>query len=132
MAERAGQIFDLGNPPLLRRDTFKDILDEDEEEVPVTPQKQVQFANVATSTPVPKPVEQPRERTQSSTVSQVLSTNEGLFRNLRAMKGNCLKGGFSCKVYRQQPPSLKSCENQRWQNLREVIPLMLALFTNCG
>ena len=36
-AERAGQIPDLGNPPLLRRDTFEDILVEDEEEVPVTP-----------------------------------------------------------------------------------------------
>ena len=57
MAERAGQILDLGNPPLLRRDTFRDIMAEDEEEVPVTLQRWVQFANVATSTPVPRPVE---------------------------------------------------------------------------
>ena len=94
MAERAGQIFDLGNPPLLRRDTFKDILDEDEEEVPVTPQKQVQFANVATSTPVPKPVEQPRERTQSSRLSQVPLTNEDLLRNLKPQR-ELFEEGFS-------------------------------------
>ena len=41
MAERAGQMPDLGDMPVLRRDTFKDILAEDEEEFPVTPQRQV-------------------------------------------------------------------------------------------
>ena len=40
-AERAGLIPDLGNLPMLRRDTFKDILADEEEEVPVTPQRQV-------------------------------------------------------------------------------------------
>ena len=57
MAERVGQVPDLGNPPMLRRDTFEDILAEDEEEVPVTPQRQVRFANVATSRPVSRPLE---------------------------------------------------------------------------
>ena len=55
--ERAGLVPDLGKPPVLRRDTFEDILADDEEEVPVIPQWQVCFSNVATSTPVPRPVE---------------------------------------------------------------------------
>ena len=55
--ERAGQMPDLGNLPVLRRDTFKDILPDEEEDVPVTPQRWVQFANVATSTPIPRPME---------------------------------------------------------------------------
>ena len=92
--ERAGQMPDLGNPPVLRRDTFEDILADDEEKVPVTPQKRVRFANVATSTPVTRPVEQPRERTQSSRVSQVSSTNEGLFRNLEPQR-ELFEEGFS-------------------------------------
>ena len=81
MVERVGQVPGLGKLPGLRRNTFEDILADDDEEVPVTPQKLVRFANVATSTPVPRPVEQPRERTQSSRVSQVPSTDEGLFKN---------------------------------------------------
>ena len=43
-AERAGQVPDLGNPPMLRRDTLDDILAKEEEEVPVTPQRWVRFA----------------------------------------------------------------------------------------
>ena len=73
--ERAGQVPDLGKLPMVRRDTFEDILTDDEENVPVTPQRQVQFANLETSTPVPRPMEQPRERTQSSTMTQVPSTD---------------------------------------------------------
>ena len=54
-AERVGQVFDVGNLPALRGDTLEDILAEDqEEEVPVTPQRWVQFA---TSTPIVRPVE---------------------------------------------------------------------------
>ena len=53
-ATERGQIPDLGNLPMLRRDALDDILAEEEEEVPVTPQRQVQFA---TSTPVTRPVE---------------------------------------------------------------------------
>ena len=52
--ERAGQVPDLGNPPMLRRDMLEDILAKEEEEVPVTPPKQVRFS---TSTPVVRPVE---------------------------------------------------------------------------
>ena len=64
---RAGQVPDLGNLPTLRRDMLEDILVEQEEEkVPVTPQRQVRFS---TSTPIIRPMEQPRERTQSSRVS---------------------------------------------------------------
>ena len=54
-AERAGQIPDLDNPPTLRRDTLDDILaEQEEEEVPVTPHRQVRFS---TSTPIVRPVE---------------------------------------------------------------------------
>ena len=80
-AERAHQVPKLGKLLVLRRDTFENILADDEEEVTVTPQRQVWFANVATSTPVLRPMEQPRERTQSSRVFSVPSTNEGLFEN---------------------------------------------------
>ena len=52
--ERAGQVPDLGNHPTLRRDTLEDILAKEEEEVPVTLQRQVRFS---TSTPVVRPVE---------------------------------------------------------------------------
>ena len=76
--ERAGQVPDLGNLPKLRRDSLEDILAEEEEEVPVTSQRRIRFS---TSTPVVRPVEQPRERTQSSRVSQVPSDEQGLFRN---------------------------------------------------
>ena len=54
-AERVGQVPDLGNLPTLRRDMLNDILaEQEEEEVPVTPQRWVQFA---TSTPIVRPVE---------------------------------------------------------------------------
>ena len=53
--ERVGQVHDLGNPPTLRGDMLEDILAKHlEEEIPVTPQRQVQFA---TSTPIVRPVE---------------------------------------------------------------------------
>ena len=97
MAERAGQVPDLGKPPMLRRDTFEDILADDEEEVPVSPQRQVRFANVATSTPVPRPMEQPRERTQSPRVSQVPSTDEDLFKNPEPQR-DLFEEGFSSSL----------------------------------
>ena len=62
-AERVGHIPDLSNLPMLRRDILDDILAKQEEEVQVTPERQVRFA---TSTPVTRPMERPRERTQSS------------------------------------------------------------------
>ena len=75
-AERVGQVPDLGNLPTLGRDTLDDILvEEQEEEVPVTPQRWVQFL---TSTPIARPVEQPRERIQTSRVSQAPSKEQNL------------------------------------------------------
>ena len=54
-AERVGQVPDLGNLPTLGGGTLEDILVEDqEEEVPVTPQRRVHFV---TSTPIVRPVE---------------------------------------------------------------------------
>ena len=57
-AERAGQVADLCNLPTLRRDTLENILaEQEEEEVTVTCQRWVSFS---TSTPIVRPVEQPR------------------------------------------------------------------------
>ena len=53
--ERVGQVPDLGNGPSFRGDTLEDILaEEQEEEIPVTPQRWVRFS---TSTPIVRPVE---------------------------------------------------------------------------
>ena len=65
------QVTDLGRPPALRRDTFEDILTD--AEVPTTPQRQVCFADVAASTPLPRPAEHLEQRTQHSGSSQVSS-----------------------------------------------------------
>ena len=54
-ADRVGQVPDLGNMPTFRGDNLEDILvEQQEEEVPVTPQRWVQFE---TSTTVVRPVE---------------------------------------------------------------------------
>ena len=94
-AERAGQVPDLGNLPTLRRDMLEDILaEQEEEEVPVTPQRWVRFS---TSTPIVRPVEQPREMTQSSRVSQVPSVEKGLSENPEP-KRDLYEEGFSCSL----------------------------------
>ena len=64
--DRVGQVSDLGNLPTFAEDTLHDILEEEQEEIPVTPQGWVRFE---TSTPVARPVERPRERIQPSKVS---------------------------------------------------------------
>ena len=120
--ERAGQVPDLGNLPTLRRDILEDILAEQEqEEVPVTSQRQVRFS---TSNPIVRPVEQPREMTQSSRVSQVPFVEQGLFKDPETKRDYTKKA--SAIVCRQQPQSSKNSMNQKWPNLREVIPPMLA------
>ena len=53
-ATRTGQVTDLGRPSTLRRDTFEDTLAD--VEVPTTLQRHIWFANVAISTPIPKPI----------------------------------------------------------------------------
>ena len=74
--DRVGHVPDLGNLPTFRGDTLEDILvEQQEEEVPVTPQRWVQFS---TSTPIVRPMEQPRERIQTSKVSQVPSMEKSL------------------------------------------------------
>ena len=74
--ERVGQVPDLGNLPTLGGDTLDDILvEEQEEEVPVTPQRRVRFS---TSTPIARPVEWPRERIQTSRESQAPSKEQSL------------------------------------------------------
>ena len=91
-AERARQVPDLGNLPKLRGDMLEDILAEQEqEEVPVTPQRWVRFS---TSTPIVRPVEQPREMIQSSRVSQVPSVEQSLLKDLET-KRDLYEEGFS-------------------------------------
>ena len=116
---RAGQVPDLGRPPFLRRDTFEDIQADAEDEVALTPQRWVQFADVATSTPIPRPMEPQEERTRPLRASEVPSQRclidnpaahkdlyeEGFshslqvaateFRKLREPKVAKFKGGFS-------------------------------------
>ena len=85
------QVLELGRPSIVRRDTFEDILTDVEDKVPTTPQRQVWFADVATSTPVLRPMEQ---GTQTSRTSQVPSTRQGLFEYLEPQK-NLYEEGFS-------------------------------------
>ena len=75
---RAGQVPDLGRLPIVRRDAFEDILADTEDEVPHTPQRWVQFAHVATSTPIPRPAKPQEERTKPLGASQVPSHRLGL------------------------------------------------------
>ena len=91
---RAGQFPDLGRPPILRRDTFEDILADAEDEVPPTPQRQVWFADVATSTPIPRPMEPQQERTRPLRASEVPSQRLGLIDNPLPHK-DLYKKGFS-------------------------------------
>ena len=52
---RTGQVPDLGRPLTVKRDTFEDILTD--AEVCTSLQRWVQFADMATSTPIPRPAE---------------------------------------------------------------------------
>ena len=74
--DRIGQVPDLGNLPIFRGDTLEDILvEEQEEDIPVTPQRWVQFL---TFTPIVRPVERPREGIQTSRVSLAPSKEQSL------------------------------------------------------
>ena len=81
VSSRVGQVPDLGRSPILRSDAFKDILADAEDKVLHTPQRQVLFAKVATSTPIPKPVEPQEERTRPLRASEVPSLRLGLINN---------------------------------------------------
>ena len=89
-ADKVGQVSDLGNPPTFAEDTLKDILEEQQEEIPVTPQRRVRFE---TSTPVVRPVEQPRERIQPSKEPQVSPLEKSLPRYPEAR--DLFEEGFS-------------------------------------
>ena len=127
-ADRVGQVPDLGNLPTFRGDTLEDILMEqqEEEEGPVTPQRWVRFE---TSTLTIRPVERPRERIQTSKVSEVPSMEKSLPRYPEVR--DLYEEGFS-QSQRQQPPNSKSLENLRWLNLKEATPQMLAWFFSPG
>ena len=89
-ADKVGQVSDLGNLPTFAEDTLKDILEEQQEEIPVTPQRWVRFE---TSTPIVRPVEQPRERIQPSKEPQVSPLEKSLPRYPEAR--DLFEEGFS-------------------------------------
>ena len=93
-ASTAGQVADLGRQPIIRRDTFEDILADVEDEVPHTPQSQVQFADMATSTLIPRPAELQEERMRPLNTSQVPSQELGLIHNPVSRK-DFYEEGFS-------------------------------------
>ena len=93
-AEWTGQVPDLGGPPIVRRDTFEDILADVEDEVPTTPQRWVWFPDVATSTPVLRCREHLEQGTHTSRASQVPSIRQGLFDNPQPQK-DLFEKGFS-------------------------------------
>ena len=91
VADRAGQVSDLGNLQTFAEDTLHDILEEEhQEEIPVTPQRRVRFQ---TSTPVVRPMERLRERVQPSRVPQVPSAEKSLSRYPEAR--DLFEEGFS-------------------------------------
>ena len=85
-AERTAQVPDLGRLPIVRRDTFGDILVDVADEVPTIPQRWVQFANITTSTPVMRPAEHLEQGTQTSRTSQVPSIKQDLLEHLKPDK----------------------------------------------
>ena len=89
-ADKVGQVSDLGNLQTFAEDTLHDILEEEQEEIPVTPQRRVRFE---TSMPVVRPVERPRERIQPSKVPQVPSVEKSLSRYPEAR--DLFEEGFS-------------------------------------
>ena len=90
-ATRTDQHPDLGRPPIVKRDTFEDILAD--AEVPIALQRWVQFADMATSMPVPRPMEHPVERTPHLDASQAPSLSKGMFSYLKPQK-DLFEGGF--------------------------------------
>ena len=61
----------------MKRNTFEDILAD--AGVPVSLQRQVQFADIATSTPIQRPVKHLEDRIPHVGASQVASHTPGLF-----------------------------------------------------
>ena len=85
-ASRTGQVPDLSGPPTVKRDIFEDILTD--AEVPVTPQRWVQFADMAKSMPIVlgKPAEPLVEWTPQIYASQVPQYEQGPLIHLEPQK----------------------------------------------
>ena len=92
-ASKTGHIPDLGRPPIIKRDTFEDILAD--AKVQMTPHRWVQFAHMALSTPILRPIEHLEDRTPHLGASQVPSLNQGLFRHPDLQK-DLFEEGFCC------------------------------------
>ena len=93
-ALKTGQVPDLDGPPFIKRDTFEDIFAH--AEVPTTSQRWVQFADMATSTPVisERPMECLVEWTPGIGASQVPLSNPDPFICLKPQK-DLFEEGFS-------------------------------------
>ena len=91
-ATKTGQVPNVGRPPIIKKDTFEDILAD--EEVPMTPQRWAQFDNMITSTPIPRPVAHLEVKTPHLGASQVPSIDQGLFDNPELWK-DFSEEGFS-------------------------------------
>ena len=94
-ASRTGQVPDLHRPPTIKRVTFEDILTD--VEVPTTPQRQVQFADMATSTPIERLTECLVERTPQIGVSQVPLYSHCQFTHPEPPK-DLFEEGFGCSL----------------------------------
>ena len=79
-------------PPIFKRDNFENILAD--AEVPMTPQRCVQFADMATPTSILRPAEHLEVRTPHLGVSQVPPIDQGLFDNPQLGK-DFYEEGFS-------------------------------------
>ena len=97
VASKTGQVPDLGRTHIVKRDTLEDLIAD--AEVPITPKRWVWFANMATSTPVLRPMEHPVERTPHFAASPVPSLNQGLFTHPEPQKDLYERGfGSSLQV----------------------------------
>ena len=127
---RTGQVPDLHRLPTLKRDSFEDILADVEDKLPTTLQRWVWFANVATSTPILRPMEHLEQRTQPSSASQVPSLQQCLFDNPEPWK-DLFEEGFSCSL-QMAATEFRKLREPKVAKLKGAIPPMPALYINHG
>ena len=129
-ATKMGQIPDLSGPLTIKRDTSKDILTN--AGVLVTPQRSVQFANMATSIPIMsgRPADFLEEQTPQIGTPRVPSFKQCLATHLKLQKDLFDNGiGHSLQVAATE---FKNYRSQMWQNSKEVIPTIPAWSSSHG
>ena len=123
-----GQVPDLGRPLTVRRDTFEDILADAEDEAPTTLQMQVQFANVATSTPIPD-LQNTLRRGPNSQVHLRCSHSIQAYIDTTELLKDLFEEGFSHSL---QVAAMSLESWPRWPSSKEAITLMPALYIKHG